>query len=140
MNNRNVTIRQVLPPHPENMADAFKLGEYNYIVQQLENDIENQIQNDIRIQEILANATKLVEREKMLTSEELHGVYGRILEIESHISVITRVKGFFSFVNILWLGSILGITISFGPFIYHSLKPLQRAFIILFDEYILPAY
>ena len=46
---------------------------------------------------------------------ELKNTLKRIREIEAEVSISQRIYGFFSFVNIMWLIAILGITIAVGP-------------------------
>jgi len=47
-------------------------------------------------------------------------------DLSLHQGVVARVTGFFTFVNICWLGAILGIAVSIGPSICHVLRPLRE--------------
>merc|ERR1719284_2268912 len=78
------------------------------------------------VADILSEAAKIVGRKQPLSQAELYGIRDRILEVEGHVSVVSRVMGFMTFVNAMWLFAILGITISIGPSIYHVLAPLRK--------------
>jgi len=123
LNHRNITIVEVLPPHPETLSAAFDLG----MLEQKLCDIEKGKKSNLEeVAGILSQATKITGRKKLLTANELHAVRTRILEIEAHRGLITRVRGFFTFVNVLWLLAIAGMLVSVGPTVWHILKPFRK--------------
>jgi len=73
---------------------------------------------------LLARAAGLVGRPS-LSLDELRAVEARLLDAESHRGVLARVSGAFSFINLVWLLSIVGIAVSLGPSIVHALRPLR---------------
>lgn len=103
-------LAAVLPPVPNSLRAAFELG-----------GIAAAYSPD------LARAAELVGRRatQPLTAAELAGVHGRLEEIEAHTGLVARVTGAFSFVNLVWLLAILGITVSIGPSIIHVLAPIR---------------
>lgn len=44
------------------------------------------------------------------------------------MSVFQRVYGFFTFVNIMWVLAIIGITVSIGPALWVILRPIRELF------------
>ena len=57
---------------------------------------------------------------------ELQGIRDNLIAHEQARSVLSKVLGFFTFVNIVWSVSIVGITVSVGPTVYHLLRPLRN--------------
>ena len=55
-----------------------------------------------------------------VTRDELRGVRALLLKMDSQRSIVDRVMGFFSFVNIIWVVSIVGVVMTVGPFLAHS--------------------
>jgi hypothetical protein len=102
------------------MAAAFKLGE-------LYNAFSTKAPTGEDKNHILSEAAALVGRLQALTPAEFSAVYAEIVRIESDVSVVTRVRGFFTFVNSIWLLASIGIAVSIGPTIYHLLVPLREA-------------
>lgn len=56
------------------------------------------------LQDILVRAANIVGRSSV-SAEELHSMYSRIVELESHQGIYARVTGIFTFVNFIWLVS-----------------------------------
>eukprot|EP00493_Phyllostaurus_siculus_P000261 UN00263 len=54
--------------------------------------------------------------------------------------VITRVTGIFSFVNFIWLCSIIGIVFAIIPFVGFMFSPFMEVLTNFFTERILPFY
>jgi len=73
---------------------------------------------------------------------QLQESLNEIIRIESQVSVVTRIKGAFSFINCIWFFSILGICISIGPTLCTVLRPVMVSLIRLskrlFYEILLP--
>ena len=55
-------------------------------------------------------------------------VPGLIAEVEAQEGMLTRVWGLFSLVNLMWLGAIIGITLSLGPVMLLLATKLYRLF------------
>jgi len=121
------TIISVLPPHPETLSGAYSLGQLAERWQTTCAAPGSKPAAAAVCEGVLAAAAAAaVGRERPLTGEELLGVHDRILEIEGHRGVVARVRGFFTFVNAMWLLAIFGLLISVGPALYHLLEPLRR--------------
>jgi hypothetical protein len=77
-----------------------------------------------------------------VTSAQLLSMAEEIKRIESSVSVVTRVTGFFTFTNTVWFFAIVGIAVSIGPALYHILKPLRdllkRIITWVFDNIVTP--
>ena len=110
------SIRAVLPIHPKNLLDAFEFGR---LVEQIK-------ANSSPVVEILANATRLAGRTVSSVAEVL-AVESTITEMTNGKSIITRVLGAFSLVNIVWFASICGILMFASPFLYLIAKPVVEA-------------
>ena len=94
-------MRRVLPPVPRTLSEAFALGE-------LAQRITTEAAWSSQRAELLAHAAKLVGSESM-TLEQLEQVPRYLLELEEHRGIISRVTGAFTFINLMWLVSIVGI-------------------------------
>ena len=84
----------------------------------------------------MKEAKNLVKTGKM-NSEILHKLPEFFEEMEKN-SVLSRIKGFFTFVNLIWMIAILGIVISIGPSLFFLLRPFIILLGVLLYEFILP--
>lgn len=128
--NSSASLVDALPPHPTSMAEAFKLGgllQQLFCIQNATATGAGAGTQASAVAAVLVEAAAVAGRPagSTLTAAELSGVYTEILQIESQVGVVTRVKGFFTFVNTIWFVAILGIAVSIGPSLYHVLKPLR---------------
>jgi len=107
------SIAAALPPVPDSLSQAFQLGELSarYFASSPRN--------------ALAQAAALLKRAQPLTEEELGGVLGQVQQLEQNLGLVSRVRGFFTFVNTMWLMAIGGIAISIGPSLLVLLRPLR---------------
>ena len=115
------SYKDYIPSIPTNPLDIWKLSQLEYTLK----DIEKKYPNDTEIfqnytNEIIKQA-KEIAGVGIMNSEILHKI-PVFLEDYSKNNLWARVKGFFSFVNILWFIAISGILISviylISPFIY----------------------
>eukprot|EP00727_Mastigamoeba_balamuthi_P007507 m51a1_g3377 hypothetical protein (675) ;mRNA; r:474843-477153 len=105
----NVSYAALLPPVPRTLSEAWSLSQLESSLR-----IAEAAADPLAVQDVLARAAQVAGRQA-ITSEQLHHVPDRIAEVEAARGVIARVVGFFTFVNILWLLAILGITVSVAP-------------------------
>eukprot|EP00041_Stephanoeca_diplocostata_P008561 m.126682 g.126682 ORF g.126682 m.126682 type:complete len:643 (-) comp17384_c0_seq1:1484-3412(-) len=112
----------ILPPHPTNMSSAFKLGGLR---EQLIFVMQGRNETDAAA--VLAAAGHLAGR--AVSHSQLMNMLEEIERVEGHQSIVTRVTGTFTFVNIMWFLAILGIIVSIGPSIYHILRPIREVII-----------
>lgn len=117
-------LKDLLPLCPDSMAVAFRLGELKAA---LEAHLDQAVENSTVVESILTAAAALVGKNRSsVSAEQLLGTLAQIERVESDVSAITRVRGFFSFVNVMWFLAIVGICVSIGPSLYHLLHPLQQ--------------
>ena len=107
-------VQSALPPVPETLSQAFQLGDLSarYFAG--------------RDPELLAQAAALLSRDRPLSEQEIGGVLAHLRELEQRVGLVTRVRGFFTFINTLWLMAILGIAVSIGPSLMVLLRPLRE--------------
>ena len=127
---RGARLDHVLPPLPNSLHAAFELGilaaeasEY-----QAKRAPSGATEAAEEIEKLLRRAATLVARDAdtPLTLRELGSMSSHLLELELHVGLGARVRGAFSFVNLVWLVSILGIAVSIGPSVVHLLKPVRE--------------
>eukprot|EP00929_Paragymnodinium_shiwhaense_P117266 TRINITY_DN8767_c1_g1_i2.p1 TRINITY_DN8767_c1_g1~~TRINITY_DN8767_c1_g1_i2.p1 ORF type:complete len:531 (+),score=88.63 TRINITY_DN8767_c1_g1_i2:193-1785(+) len=112
------TLAELLPVMPSNMLEAYNLG---MLYERL------QAAGEAARMPVLQAVSDLLGRN--VTPEELHGVREQLVLDLKRGSVVQRVMGFFSFVNLLWLAAIVGITISVWPamhFVWELSEPLRN--------------
>eukprot|EP01084_Bolivina_argentea_P002256 4167_1 len=109
------SIKELLPPIPNTLSEAYKLGHLQHKLTHIES-INGDTTN------ILNQASSIIGRN--VTSKQLHDILNQILLIENKKSMISKVFGIFSFINILWFLSILGISTTILPVIYNLGQPI----------------
>ena len=123
--NFTFTYKEAIPFHPNLRSEAWELG-------LLQGEMKNYHQLPIPDKlQFLRKASEIVGRDfeqNPITYDEVSNVKKILLEIEQNQGLITKIVGFFTFVNTLWLLAIFGISVSIGPSIYILLKPLRRFF------------
>eukprot|EP00051_Salpingoeca_urceolata_P014905 m.190296 g.190296 ORF g.190296 m.190296 type:complete len:616 (-) comp18225_c0_seq5:99-1946(-) len=112
----NRSIATALPPYPESMMQAWNLGG---LLAQL-----NSTSSTAAAETLLQQAANITGRDS-LTLEQLQAIPALIEATEAHTSILARARGMFSFINLIWLVSIVGIAVSIGPSVYHITKPIQ---------------
>eukprot|EP01084_Bolivina_argentea_P160422 279359_1 len=115
------TFEESLPPIPKTLSDSFKLGQLQKELTHLESLNTNQT---TAINEILSQASKILNLKSIISSKNLNGILNRIISIENHKTIMQRISGVFKFVNIMWTLSILGISVTVIPVIYLVGKPI----------------
>ncbi len=55
-----------------------------------------------------------------VTTEDLFGMRDQVKQLVEYESVIQRIWGFFSFVNIMWFCAIIGLTVTVIPCVYFT--------------------
>jgi len=125
-------LARVLPPVPASPHAAFVLGG---LAQRVEAAMAAAAASDNgtaavpalpeAVPPLLKRAAGLVGR-AALSLDELRAVEARLHEVEHQRGVIARVGGAFTFINLVWLLSIVGIAVSVGPSLVHALTPLRE--------------
>eukprot|EP00746_Dinoflagellata_sp_MGD_P078416 gnl/MRDRNA2_/MRDRNA2_31362_c0_seq2.p1 gnl/MRDRNA2_/MRDRNA2_31362_c0~~gnl/MRDRNA2_/MRDRNA2_31362_c0_seq2.p1 ORF type:complete len:456 (+),score=41.66 gnl/MRDRNA2_/MRDRNA2_31362_c0_seq2:111-1478(+) len=118
-------LEQVLPPHPRNLYQAHELGWYASIYSRDCQGINLERSDNIpgRCQELLREAASVLGLSE-ISGAQLQAVRGFLKDLDEQQSLMDRVRGFFSFVNIMWLISIVGILCSVGPMLVYIAGPM----------------
>jgi len=119
------TFAAALPLHPTTMEQAFELGILHERLTSCEQPLKSR---ECTVDSILRDAEKVVGKvmADTATHDQLIHVLEDIKEYERGSGLASRVRGLFNFVNFVWFLSILGITVSIGPSLYHLLKPIRE--------------
>ena len=121
---RSASLADVLPLCPSTLSQAFQLGAIRERVSSL---LAMPAPDPELVQSALREAESVVGKTAgTVTTQHVLDVMGEITKLEAAESLATRMGGFFSFVNTMWLLAIIGIAISIGPSLYHLLVPLRR--------------
>lgn len=122
------------PSIPNNLSSIWELSRLEYRLQEIESssNIEpNKKEEQINI--IIQRAKDIIGND-IINSEILHKI-PEYLEELNKASTISKHAGIFSFVNLIWLIAIIGLTISIGPLIYNSIKSIVSN---IYGTYIYP--
>jgi hypothetical protein len=113
------SYRRVLKAYPDTLLKTWDISRMEYELSILEK--ENPL-NNIVVEQVLNNAAKILDIPS-ITAEEMHQIHSVLVEESDKMSLGQRIRGFFTFINLVWLIGIIGISISIGPCIYVVLKP-----------------
>jgi hypothetical protein len=113
------------PPIPVNMQQVWMIA-------QLETELTRReaIPGE-ETADILAVAANILRRANPLTPAELHGIPSRMDAEKAGDGPLARLHGVFTFVNLVWLLGILGVTVAVGPFVGYYLYKAGLAGAIL---------
>ena len=128
----SIDFTRTVMVNPTSLNNAWRVG---YLTSELKYRAPEEIP------EILNTLSNILKRD-IISFAELDKIPQILEDIEKGEGVVTRFMGFFTFINIIWLLAIVGITISIGPSIYVLLKPLRNLFVKfsrwIYYELILP--
>ncbi|CEM34251.1 unnamed protein product [Vitrella brassicaformis CCMP3155] len=118
-----------------NRTTAFELGQLAEHLREHGEDADCVSDDRGGCKPVLERATELVGSRDRLTADEMWGI-GHLIkrgeEEEAGKKMIwERVRGLFSFVNVMWALAILGIACSLGPVVYYLLHPLATVLLTL---------
>jgi len=119
------SLRGSLPLHPTSFHEAYELGVW-----------ATELQNGGDEARILANATAVFQRK--VSRDDILRAEQYILQMQNDGGVITHVTGIFSFVNCIWLFSIIGIACVMIPFLGFVVSPVMELLIDFFNYRIVP--
>lgn len=131
------SYKDYLPAIPKDPVTIWKLSQLEYSLKEVEKTYANNLKKKEEFTEkILKEAKKIAETGKM-DAEILHKLPEYLEEIGKN-TVLSRVKGFFTFVNLIWMIAILGIIISIGPSLVFLFSPFGGLFMKLIFKVIIP--
>ena len=131
------SFKDYIPAIPTDPLSIWKLSQLEYSLKEIEKNYSNDLNKKKELTEKLINqAIKIVGTGKM-NAEILHKLPKYLEDIEKN-SVLSRIKGFFSFVNLIWMIAILGILISIGPVLLLLINPFLDMLMLLWNNTILP--
>ena len=108
------------------MLQAWDLG---YLACQIEDSDGNLIATSFKVEE---------KKTIRLTAQQIIEMRSVLVDMESHKSILQRVRGCFSFVNFIWLLSIIGIVTTASPVLMLIAHPVHQLIRYLAMEMVLP--
>lgn len=127
----------LLPPHPKSKSQSFELGRHFEAYRRAdcgEAGAEQQVCDDA-----LRRAGEVLGTPLPLTSAQLGMLPQLIADLDAQRSIVDRVLGFFSFVNVVWLISIVGVIATVGPAIGYLFGPmLLKLATVLLNNLLIP--
>ena len=134
---KNFSYKDYIPSIPKEPIKIWRLSQLEYTLREIEKTYVNDIQKKEKFtEEIIKQAKEIIGSGKM-NSEILHKFPEFLNDINSN-SVLSRIIGFFSFVNIIWMIAIIGIIVSIGPSLLFLLTPIMTIMIKIFTDFIVP--
>ena len=132
-----LSYKDYIPSIPKEPIKIWQLSQLEYTLREIEKTYAKDLKKKENFtEEIIKKAKEIIGTGKM-NSEILHKFPEFLKDVDNN-SFLSRVIGFFSFVNIIWMIAIIGIIISIGPSLLFLFKPFMKIMIKLFTEYIVP--
>jgi hypothetical protein len=133
LGSRIPNLRDVMPPMPEKLSQAFRLGQLQVLAADA-----NQSNRFESVHRYLSEAGTLLGRGEPIKISELDKLAHAISAHESHVGIVARVVGLLSFVNIIWLISIIGLLFTLAPCLGVVARPLLEGIKKLFSSVLIP--
>mmetsp|Transcript_41468 Transcript_41468/g.72829 ORF Transcript_41468/g.72829 Transcript_41468/m.72829 type:complete len:449 (-) Transcript_41468:92-1438(-) len=115
-------VDEVLPPHPKTQLQAFELGHTLGIYEKIGCNTTASRQPR-ECADLLQRAADVVKVSEPLTAAQMARMRQLLVELDAQKSIVDRVAGFFSFVNVIWMISIIGVLATIGPCIAYLVGP-----------------
>ena len=116
------SFKDYIPAIPTDPLSIWKLSQLEYSLKEIEKNYLNDLNKKKELTEKLINQAIKIAGTGKMNAEILHKLPKYLEDIEKN-SVLSRIKGFFSFVNLIWMIAILGILISIGPVLLLLIDP-----------------
>lgn len=137
-NDRNkLSYKDYIPIIPKEPKKIWKLCELEHSLREIEKTYANDLEKKEKFTEEIIKQAKEIVGTGMMNAEILHKYY-EFLENKNVNSFLSRVKGFFNFVNIIWTISIIGIIVSFRPAIEALVGIFIEMIFLFYDSFIKP--
>ena len=131
------SFKDYIPAIPTDPLSIWKLSQLEYSLKEIEKNYSNDLNKKKELTEKLINQAIKIAGTGKMNAEILHKLPKYLEDIEKN-SVLSRIKGFFSFVNLIWMIAILGILISIGPVLLLLIDPFLDMLMLLWNNTILP--
>lgn len=131
------SFKDYIPAIPTDPLSIWNLSQLEYSLKEIEKNYSNDLNKKKELTEKLINQAIKIAGTGKMNAEILHKLPKYLEEIDKN-SVLSRIKGFFSFVNLIWMIAILGILISIGPVLLLLIEPFLEMLILLWNNTILP--
>ena len=131
------SFKDYIPAIPTDPLSIWKLSQLEYSLKEIEKNYSNDLNKKKELTEKLINQAIKIAGTGKMNAEILHKLPKYLEDIEKN-SVLSRIKGFFSFVNLIWMIAILGILISIGPVLLLLINPFLDMLMLLWNNTILP--
>ena len=131
------SYKDYMPAIPKDPLTIWKLSQLEYSLKETEKTYENNLQKKEEFEEKIIQEAKKLAGTGQMNSEILHKIPEYLEEMEKN-TAFSRVKGFFTFVNLIWIVASLGIIISIGPSLLYIFNPFIDLLMKLLLEVIIP--
>jgi hypothetical protein len=132
------SLQQYLPLYAHTKTQAFEFGQAYHTLTTLIANTPGGLANvaGAAVDAVLKTVSAIAGRNVTLT--EVLQLPADLAAQDADRGAASRVLGLFSFVNIIWFGAIVGITMLSVPFLYLFAKPVARVFWYAWEKVVLP--
>ena len=136
-NNNKESYNDNIPSIPKKPLIIWKLSQLEYSLKEIEKKYANDLESKNKYAEEIIRQAKELTGTGQINAEILHK-FPEFLEIIDKNSILSRIKGFFNFVNIIWLIAIFGIILSIGPSLSYLFSPIMQFIVGFYFDKIYP--
>ena len=130
------SYKDYIPAIPTDPLSIWKLSQLEYSLKEIEKNYSIDLDKKNATEKIINQAKKIAGTGQM-NAKILHNLPKYLEQMEKN-NVLSRIKGFFTFVNLIWMIAILGILLSIGPVLLLIINPFLDMFILFWNNTILP--
>jgi hypothetical protein len=132
------SLQQYLPLYAHTKTQAFEFGQAYHTLTTLIANTPGGLANvaGAAVDAVLKTVSAIAGRNVTLT--EVLQLPADLAAQDADKGAASRVLGLFSFVNIIWFGAIVGITMLSVPFMHVFAKPAARVFWYAWEKVVLP--
>ena len=115
------SYKDYIPAIPTDPLSIWKLSQLEYSLKEIEKNYSIDLDKKNATEKIINQAKKIAGTGQM-NAKILHNLPKYLEQMEKN-NVLSRIKGFFTFVNLIWMIAILGILLSIGPVLLLIINP-----------------
>ena len=131
------SYKDYIPAIPKEPINIWKLSQLEYSLKEIEKMYANNTNKKKEATENIIKKAKEITGDGQINCEILHKIPEYLEQMDKN-SVLSRIKGFFSFVNLIWMIAILGVLISIVPALIYILKPLKALIFQFWNNILFP--